>query len=164
MITALLALAALGATVAYAVATGGRLAPAALGIGALSLVVLALGIVFRWPSAVPWAVLFAAGAYLVGRESKHVVDGWAAAIGVLLLISAELATWSLEHDARIRSERALTIRRIATLTVLGGVALLMNFLLLGTAALTASASIVLAAAGIAASVSALVVVLRLTRG
>ena len=40
----------------------------------------------------------------------------------------------------------------------------MNFLLLGTAAISASASVLLAAAGVAAAVGALVVVLRLTRG
>ena len=164
MTTALLALGALGVTIAYSIDTGGRLAPAALGVGALSLAVLAIGIVFRWPATVPWAVIFAAGAYVVGREGRDIVDGWAAAIGVLLLLTAELATWSIEHDARIHTEGALTARRIATLTLLLGVALVMNFLLLGTAAITASASVVLAAAGLAAAVGALVVVLRLTRG
>ena len=164
MTTALLALGALGSTIVYSVDTGGRLAPAALGVGALSLGVLAVGIVFRWPTTVPWAIALAAGAYVVGREGRHIVDGWAAAIGVLLLLAAELATWSIEHDARIHTERALSVRRIATLALLLGVALVMNFLLLGTAAITASASVVLAAAGLAAAVGALVVVLRLTRG
>jgi hypothetical protein len=164
LITALLALAALGATVAYAVTTGGKLAPVSIAAGALGLGLLATGIVFRRPTIVPWAVVLAAGAYLAGRHSTHAVDGWAAVIGVLLLLAAELATWSIEHDARIRAERSLTIRRIATLTILGGVALLMNFLLLGTAAIAAPASVVLAAVGMAAAVGALVVVLRLARG
>ena len=96
---------------------------------------------------------------MVGRAGDNVVDGWAAAIGVLLLLAAELAIWSIEHDARIAEERALTVRRIATLVCLGLAALLMNFLLLGTAAISASASVVLAAAGVAAAVGALVVVL-----
>ena len=164
MTTALLALGALGSTITYSIETGGRLEPAALGVGALSLAVLAAGIVFRWPTTVPWAIALAAGAYVVGREGRHIVDGWAAAIGVLLLLAAELATWSIEHDARIHTERALSVRRIATLALLLGVALVMNFLLLGTAAITASASVVLAAAGLAAAVGAIVVVLRLTRG
>jgi hypothetical protein len=82
---------------------------------------------------------------------------------VLLLLAAELAIWSIEHDARIAEEGSLTTRRIVTLAFLGAAALLMNFLLLGTAAISASASVVLAAAGVAAAVSALVVVLRLTR-
>jgi hypothetical protein len=163
VITGLLALVALGSTVAYAVATGGRLAPVSLGVGALGLVMLTLGIVLRWPTLVPWAILFTASGYVAGRAGQDVVDGWAAVGGVLLLVAAELAIWSIEHDARIRTERSLTVRRIWTLAVLGGAALLMNFLLLATAGIAASASVVLAAAGVAAAVSALVVVLRLTR-
>jgi len=119
--------------------------------------------VFRWATVVPWAVLGTAGAYLAGREGRHVVDGWAAAIGVLLLLAAELATWSIEHDTRIRTERALTVRRIATLLILGSVALLVNFLLLAAAAISASSSVVLATAGVAAAIAALVVVLRIAR-
>jgi hypothetical protein len=162
VITALLALAALGSTIAYAVATGGRLAPVALGVGALGFGLLILAIVARWPMLVPWAILVTAGGYVAGRADQDVVDGWAAVGGVLLLLAAELAIWSIEHDARIRAERSLTVRRITTLAVLGGAALLMNFLLLGTAAISASASVALAAAGVAAAVGALVVVLRLT--
>jgi hypothetical protein len=163
LITALLALAALGGTIVYAVATDGRLAPVALGVGALGLALLALAIVLRWPSLVPWAIFVTGAGYVGGRTGNNVVDGWAAAIGVLLLLAAELAIWSIEHDARIAEERSLTVRRIATLGLLGVAALLMNFLLLGTAAISASASVVLAAAGVAAAVGALVVVLRLTR-
>ena len=112
----------------------------------------------------PWAILVTAGGYVAGRADQNAVDGWAAVGGVLLLLAAELAIWSIEHDARIRTERALTVRRITTLVVLGGAALLMNFLLLGTAAISASAGVLLAAAGVAAAVGALVVVLRLTDG
>ena len=164
MITALLALVALGAVIGYGAATDGRLALVALGVGALGLALLALAIVLRWPSLVPWAIFVTAAGYIGGRAGKNVVDGWAAAIGVLLLHAAELAMWSIEHDARIAEERSLTVRRVTTLSLLGGAALLMNFLLLGTAAISASASVVLAAAGVAAAVGSLVVVLRLTRG
>jgi hypothetical protein len=111
---------------------------------------------------VPWAIFVTGAGYAGGHAGEHVVDGWSAAIGVLLLLAAELAIWSIEHDARVAEERSLTRRRIATLCLLGAVALLMNFLLLGTAAISASASVVLAAVGVAAAVSALVVVLRAT--
>jgi hypothetical protein len=163
LITALLALAALGSAIAYADLTGGRLAPVSLGLGSLGLALLAVAIVLRWPTLVPWAILVSACGYVAGRVGSDVVDGWAALGGVLLLLTAELAIWSIEHDARIRAERSLTLRRITTLAILGGAALLMNFLLLGTAAISASASVVLAAVGVAAAVGALIVVLRLTR-
>lgn len=124
---------------------------------------LAVGIVMRWPALIPWAVLATGGGYLSGREGRAVVDGWAAVVGVLLLGSAELASWSIEHNTRIRTERRLLVRRIVTLGTLIVAALLVNFLLLATAALSASAGILLAAAGVAAAVLAVGVVLRLLR-
>jgi len=126
-------------------------------------VTLAVAIVARWPSLIPWAVLATGAGYLIGREGRAVVDGWAAVVGVLLLLSAELASWSIEHDARIRTERRLLARRIVTLAALTVAALLVNFLLLATAALSASAGILLAAAGVGAAVLAVGVVLRLLR-
>jgi hypothetical protein len=164
LITALLALAAVGSTIAYGAATDGRLALVSLGVGMLGLVLMTLAIVLRWPAFVPWAILVAAAGYVGGRASTHRVDGWAAVVGVLLLLAAELALWSIGHDTRISEERALTVRRSSTLALLGGAALLMNFLLLGTAAISASASVALGAIGVVAAIGALIVVLRLTRG
>jgi hypothetical protein len=124
---------------------------------------LASAIALRWPNLIPWAVLATGGGYLVGREGNSVVDGWAAVVGVLVLLSAELATWAIEHDARIHTEARLLLRRIATLGALTIAALFVNFLLLGTAALSAPSGILLAAAGVCASVLAVAVVLRLLR-
>jgi len=84
-------------------------------------------------------------------------------VGTLLLLAAELATWSVEHDARIRSEPELVVRRAVTLAGLVVGALVVDVLLLGTAALAAPAGVLLAAVGVAAAVGALVVVLRLLR-
>ncbi len=97
--------------------TDGRLAPVALGVGTLGLVMLALAIVLRWSSLVPWAIFVTGAGFVGGHAGTHVVDGWAAAIGVLLLLAAELAIWSIEHDARIAEERSLTTRRITTLAL-----------------------------------------------
>ena len=163
LITALLSLGALGSVVAYAGTTGGRLAPVADGVGGLGLALLAAAIALRLPAFVPWAILVTAAAYVTGREGRSLVDGWAAIIGVLLLLAAELASWSIDHDARIRSERALTLRRISTLVALAAGAALVGFLLLGTAAVAVPAGVALAAAGIAAAVTAVAVVLRLAR-
>ncbi len=91
------------------------------------------------------------------------MDGWAAAIGVLLLLSAEFASWSIDHDARLAAERALTVRRAITLAVLVAAALLVNFILLGTAAVSASPGVLIAAVGVAAAVTSVAVVLRLLR-
>jgi hypothetical protein len=131
--------------------------------GLVGLAILAGGLAVRWPLTIPWAVLFSGGGYLLARENNRAVDGWAAVIGVLLLLAAELASWSMGHDARIRSERSLVVRRIATLGGLVAAALLVNFMLLAAAALAAPAGVLLAAVGVAAAVGAVAVVLRLLR-
>jgi hypothetical protein len=163
MITALGALATLAVADLYVLASGGRFASTGAAAGAVGLAVLAGGLVVRWPLTIPWAILFTGGGYLIAREGNAAVDGWAAVIGVLLLLSAELASWSMEHDARIKAERALVVRRITTLAGLVGAALLVNFILLATAGLAASASVLLAAVGVAAAVASVAVVLRLLR-
>jgi hypothetical protein len=132
-------------------------------LGAAGLALLALGLVLRWSTTIPWSILLVGGGYLIAREGDTVVDGWAAAIGVLLLLAAELASWSIEHDARIEAEGALVRRRIATLGALILAALLVNFMLLATAGVAASSGVLLAAVGVAAAVAAVAVVLRLLR-
>ena len=107
--------------------------------------------------------MLAGAGYLAAREGTELVDGWAAAIGVLLLLAAELASWSIEHDARIRSEPSLAIRRAATIGALCVGALLVNVMLIGTAGVAASAGVLLAAVGVAAAVTAVGIVLRLVR-
>jgi hypothetical protein len=163
VITGAGALLAFGVVVLYVFASGGRLASGGGGFAAAGLVLLVGGLVVRWPLTIPWAVLFAGGGYLLAREGNAAVDGWAAAIGVLLLLAAELASWSMEHDGRIKAEPSLVIRRVATLCALVAGALFVNFVLLGAAGLAASAGILLAAVGVAASVAAVAVVLRLLR-
>jgi hypothetical protein len=163
LITALGAVAALGASIVYVAGSGGRLATLGAGVGAVGLGLLLLGLVVRWPTTIPWSVLLVGGGYLLAREGNTVVDGWAAAIGVLLLLAAELASWSIDHDARIEAEPSLVLRRIATLSALIAAALLVNFMLLATAGVSASSGVLLAAVGVAAAVTAVAVVLRLLR-
>jgi len=147
----------------YAIAVGGSLAALAIATGGLSLVLLGAGLVLRWPATIPWAVLASGAGYLITREGHAVVDGWAALVGVALLLAAELAFWSIEHDRRIRTERALVVRRVWTLVMLAAAALFVDFVLLAAAAVTASAGVLLAAVGVAAAVAAVAVVLRLAR-
>ncbi len=108
-------------------------------------------------------MLLTGAAYLVGREGSSIVDGGAAIVGAVLLLAAELASWSIEHDTRIHTEPRLVTRRAATVALLVTGALLVNFLLLGAAAVSASAGLVLAVAGVAAAVAAVAIVLRMVR-
>jgi hypothetical protein len=157
-------LAALAGVGGFAASSGGRVAPPADGVEVLGLILLAVALVFRFAPLVSWAVIAAAAGYLAGREGHASVDGWAALVGALLLLAAELATWSIDVDARIHTERALMIRRTLTLAGLFTSVLLVNFLLLAASALTASAGVLLAVLGTGAAVAAVAVVLRLARG
>jgi hypothetical protein len=163
LITGLGAVASIGAPIAYVAGSGGRLATVGAVVGGLGVGLLVLGLVLRWPTTIPWSVLLAGGGYILALEGNPVVDGWAAAIGVLLLLAAELASWSIEHNARIEAETSLVIRRIATLIALVAAALLVNFMLLATAGVSAASGLLLAAVGVAAAVAAVAVVLRLLR-
>ena len=119
---------------------------------------------WRLPLTIPWAVLLTAAAYVVGREGSPVVDGGAAVVGVLLLVAAELASWSIGEDPRIRAEPSLVLRRALTIGALVAGALVLDVLLLGAAAISSSSGVALAAVGVAAAVGAMVVVVRLVRG
>ena len=125
------------------------------------MLLLLIALVLRFPSLVPWAVGMLAATYLAGRTGHATVDGRAAVVGVLLLLSAELASWSVDIDRRIKAERALTIRRAGTLLGLCLVALLVNFMLLATSAVSASSGAALATIGTAAAVASIGVVVRL---
>ncbi len=153
----------LGGVAAFSIAKGGGLASLAAAAGAAALVLLAAGLVLQVPQTIPWAVATAGAGYLVTRVGHAAVDGWAAVVGAALLLSAELAFWSATENARIRTERALVAARVGTIAVLVASALLVDFLLLATAAVSGSSSVALAAAGVAAAVAAVAVVLRLLR-
>jgi hypothetical protein len=98
---------------------------------------------------------------VIERVGHRSVDNGAALVGVLLLVAAELGTWSTDLDARIRTDRALVVRRAALLAALCVGALGVDALLLGASSLTAASGALLAAVGTAAAVSAVAVVLRL---
>jgi len=124
------------------------------------MLVLLVALLLRWTSAVSWSVALLAGTYLAGRAGHAAVDGRAAVVGVLLLLAAELATWSVDVDKRIKAERALVVRRTLTLLGLCTVALVANFMLLATSAVSASSGALLATLGTAAAVGAVALVVR----
>jgi hypothetical protein len=154
--------AAAGASAFAALSAGGR-GGVVGGIAGTGLLVLVAALVFRRHVLVPWAVLAVGGGYLSGRLGHDVVDGWAAAVGVLLLLGAELAAWSIESDARIRAERAVVVQRVTKLAALSAAAGLVDVAVLGASGLSGGAGVVVAAAGVAAAVSAVALVARLAR-
>jgi hypothetical protein len=163
VIPALLAFGCAGAAAAYTLALGGRALPVTTLLVPAGLAALVAGIVLRRPAAVPWAVVVLGIAYVLARAGHTTVDGWSAAVGTALLLAAELATWSIDHDPRIHEEAAVLRRRIGILAALAAAALLLDVLLVASAAVAAPAGLLLAAAGVAAAVAAVALVLRLVR-
>ncbi|HEX7097179.1 MAG TPA: hypothetical protein VF183_14940, partial [Acidimicrobiales bacterium] len=89
--------------------------------------------------------------------------GWAAVVGGALLLAAELAAWSLAGDRRIHEERPVVIRQSLTVVALVVSATLVSFVLVGAAAVSATAGLLLTAVGVVAAVCAVAVILRLVR-
>ena len=147
----------------YAFSGGDTVASAGGTLAGVGTVALAVGVVLRFSVAVPWAVLLAGAGYVVARAHHTVVDGWAAAIGAALLLAAELAAWSIASDRRIHTERMLVLRQSLTIAVLVVASGLVSFVLVGAAAVSAAAGLLLTAVGVAAAVGAVAVILRLVR-
>jgi hypothetical protein len=131
--------------------------------GAAAGLALLAGLVFRLPVFIPWAVALIATDYVVGRAHTSSVDGFAAVVGGTLLLAAELAAWSIDHDRRVRWERRLVARHAATIAVLVAVSLLVGFILVATAAISTGAGLLLTAVGVAAAVAAVGTIARLVR-
>ena len=148
----------------YTAVTGGRLAVLGEALAYAGALVIAIAVVGRFASVIPWGIALAGGGYVAGRVGHGTADGWAAGIGAALLLAAELAAWSAAHDRRFTEERPLLVHRLALLGGLLACAALAGFVLMGAAALSASAGILLSAVGMAAAITAVGVILRLLRG
>ena len=87
--------------------------------GGLGVVLLAGGLVLRWPSAVTVGLALAGAAYgaALAIESKPIDDA-APVVAAVLFLAAELAWWSLELRERIAAEAGSHLRRLAFLLLL----------------------------------------------
>lgn len=110
----------------------------------------------------PWS-LFGVGA-LYAATLHGGLDGWSLAVGVGLLLTAELAHWSIEHERLLREEAAVSLRRAAGIGALVAATLAAGFVVLTTAGLQVGAGLPLAAAGTVAAVGLLLLIARLARG
>jgi hypothetical protein len=123
---------------------------------------LALGLVFRWSATVPWAVAAVGGGCFATRHGGG-VHTWAAFAGSLLLLAAELAWGSIEHDARITAERDLVVRRAAVTGAVVAISVVIGLLVLSAGSVSTATNLVAAGVGVAAAVAVVAVVLRLVR-
>ena len=96
-------------------------------IAIAGLVCLVAALVIGLPRLVPLPFLLLGGAYTVYLAVDDVpLDPAAPVLAAGLLVSAELAYWSLEEREKVAGERGEALRRIAVLLGLGASALLVS--------------------------------------
>jgi hypothetical protein len=132
--------------------------------GALAVLVLAAGLVLRWASTIPSALVLLGGGYALFLAVEDVaLDLRAAAIAAVLLLIAELAYWSLELRANVTDEPGSYWRRIGMLALLGLGAMALSGGLLALVDVAGRGGLAIEIAGAGAALGALLVLLLLTR-
>jgi len=150
--TGLGAVAAWAAVAAYAVASAERYAFPAEAASGVALVLLAIGLVLRWPSAIAWAIAFLGVAYACAVVSSGAtVDSWCVAVAGALIVLAELAYWSIEKAGTARDEPGAVPRRLAALAALLAGSALAGLVVVTLGALVLRGGLVILALGVAAA-------------
>jgi hypothetical protein len=126
--------------------------------------VLTLGLILRWPTPIPAALVLLGGEYaLVLELDDRPLDARAAVVAAGLLVTAELAYWSLELRAEITDEPGSYARRLSVLALLGLGALTLSGLLVVVVDLAGRGGLAVEIAGAAAAFAAVVLLWSLVR-
>ena len=146
----------------------GRASDDAIGLGvrvaAVALVALVAALVLEWTPLIPVALVLVGGLYAAQLAiDDSALDAASPVFAAGLLITAELAYWSLEERDHVRGEPGAGLRHAAFVAVLGVVTLLIASVLLvlvDSLRTTALALDLLGAAAAAAVLFAIVLVAR----
>ena len=133
--------------------------------GAIALALLAAALVRGWPRLVPAPILVLGGMY--GAQlavDDAALDPSAAAVAAGLLVTAELAYWSLDERERIAAEPGTNARRVAYVAALGASAVLASLVLLTLADAFRARGLAVDLLGAVAAVGAVLGVWLLARG
>lgn len=100
-------------------------------VAAMALLVLVGALVLGWPSLLPAPLVVLGGLYAAQLAlDDPALDGAAPFVAAGLLVTAELAYWSLEERDAVRADPGENLRRAAFVALLSLVALLVGSLLL----------------------------------
>lgn len=149
----------LAVLVAYPAAAGDRLVALVTIVGSTGWLLLALGLVGRWPLVLVWGLAaFGAEYALFLRLRGGSVDARAPYVAAALLLVTELAFLSIGRGQG-SAERGLVARTVvATTAAVGGAALVGGLLLVASG--SASAGLAVEGAGVAAAVLAVAFLVR----
>jgi hypothetical protein len=132
--------------------------------GCFALVLLLGGLLFRFPTAVPVAVVVLGAEYAAMLAVEDdVLDPRAPVLAAVLFAIAELGYWSLELRDAVADEPGTYLRRLGLLSGLTLAALALGELLLVAVDLGERGGIAIEAVGVAAAVGALAIVAATSR-
>ncbi|HUG65950.1 MAG TPA: hypothetical protein VMK83_12090 [Gaiellaceae bacterium] len=133
-------------------------------VAAVAFLALVAAVVLAWPALVPLAAVLVGGLY--GAElaiADEPLDVAAPAVAGALLLSVELAYWSLEERGRWKSDPGENLRRGAFVALLCVAALLVSALLLALVDTVRARGLALDLLGATAAAAVLVTVLVAAR-
>lgn len=131
---------------------------------ALALVFLVAALVLGWSPLVPAALVLLGATYATHLAvDDAALDVRAPLFAAGLLLSAELAYWSLEERERIRAEPGEGLRRLGFVMLLGLGSIAVGGMLLAAADIARTRGLAIDLLGAAAAASALLVVVLVAR-
>jgi hypothetical protein len=133
-------------------------------VAAVALLALVAAIVLGWASFVPIAVALVGGIYAAELAIADApLDAATPGLAVVLLLSVELAYWSLDERYPIPGDPGEGLRRVAFLAVLGVAAAIAAAVLLVLVDAVRARSLAVDVVGSAAAVAVLLTVLLVAR-
>ncbi len=111
-------------SVAAAAGRSGWMIPGLLSVGAMVCLILALS--FQTASPIVLALALLGAAWLVGLPNSGIWRSLTAVAGGWLLTVAELAYWSLDFRIAGRDQKAVYVRRAATIATLVGASVVLS--------------------------------------
>ena len=147
---------------AFSALRAGRLELVVAAVGLLGVLLLLVALAGQLPAVVAWAVALLGAAYATALLLRGgTIDGLAPVVAVGLLLTAELAYWSLEPH--LPSDRGIARRRAQRLALLALVGGGVSALVLAASEAAGRGGLGLEALGVAAAAGALAVVAWLSR-
>jgi len=132
--------------------------------GAVAVVALLAALVLGWPRLVPLSLVLLGGAYaLYLAVDDAPLDAAASVFAAGLLVTAELAYWSLEERDAVPAERGEGLRRLGIVAALGACALVSSGGLLALADVARTRGLAVDLFGAAAAAVTLVSLALLAR-
>ena len=137
---------------------------AGLRVVLVALLVLVAALVLEWAPLLPASLALLGGVYAAQLYADDArLDGAAPLVAAGLYVTAELGYWSLEERERVEAAPGEGLRRLAIVTLLGLVALVVAATLLALADIVRTRGLAVDILGAAAAAAALLAVVLLTR-